>query len=159
MSVVNGFQKKISNLGPCIHHWREWVKHEWALGHCMVGFENSFNIRKWPPDLSITFLKFKLELSNEHWPNLWYRCECTSFLIIVCHNWIWWLTFSSSLFQVIYRTWSYTFMIMSYTPLAINWALRIELPFAWKYISLTLKQQGHMAQHKSTCLCKHAKIL
>jgi hypothetical protein len=107
----------------------------------------------------MTSLKFNLELSNEHWPNLWYRCECTSLLIIVCHNWIWWFIFSSSLFQVIYRTWSYTFMITSYTPLANNWALRIDLPFTWKYISLTLKQQRHMTQHKWTCLCKNAKIL
>jgi len=93
MSLVNGFQKKILNLGPCIQHWRGWVNHEWALGHCMVGFENSFKIRKWHPDLSITSLKFNLELSNEHWPNLWYRCECTSLLIILknYHNWIWWL--------------------------------------------------------------------
>jgi hypothetical protein len=37
-----------------------------------------------------------------------------------------------------------TFMIMPYTSLAINAASRIDLPFTWKYISLTVKQQGSM---------------
>jgi len=38
----------------------------------------------------------------------------------------------------------HTFMIMPYTSLAINAALRIDLPFTWKYISLAVKQQGSM---------------
>jgi hypothetical protein len=53
----------------------------------------------------------------------------------------------------------HTFMITSYTSSAINGAFRFDSPFTWKYMSLTLKQQGRMTQPESTRLSKNAKIL